>query len=152
MTTTRPRAPTLLQLRCRNPNSATYGGNGNLCALWTVANKLGTVQLRKSNVKSRIQDLSADKICQRIQNSSWCGNFALLRSLPLELIEVSGLLTVAIAFLRYVVKIFLYSTQTASISQNSAKLHLPLQIGRHTWQENSAVYSHSRAGIAQSVE
>jgi len=137
MITTRPRAPTLLQLRCRNPNSATYGGNGNLCAWWTVVNKLGTVHLCNSNVKSRIQDLSADKICQRLPNSSWCGNFALLRSLPLELIAVSGL-AVAIAFVRYAVKIFLYSAQTASVSQNSAKLHLPLQTGCHTRQENSS--------------
>jgi hypothetical protein len=81
--------------------------------------------------------MSADKICQQIQNSSWCGDFALFRSLPLELTEVSGL-EVAIAFVRYAVKIFLYSAQTASVSQNSAKLHLPLQTGCHTRQENSS--------------
>jgi hypothetical protein len=79
----------------------------------------------------------AFKICQQIQNSSWRGDFALFRSLPLKLTEVSRL-AAANAFVRYAVKIFLYSAQTASVSQNSAKLHLPLQIGCHTQQENSS--------------
>ena len=44
----------------------------------------------------------AFKICQQIQNSSSCGDFALFRSLPLELTAVSGL-AVAIAFVRHAV-------------------------------------------------
>jgi len=89
----------------------------------------------------------AFKICQQIQNSRWCRDFALFRSLPLELTEVSGL-AVAIAFVLCAVYIFLYRAQTASVSQNfSAKLHLPLQIGCHTRQD-----IHSRAGTARSVQ
>jgi len=92
----------------------------------------------------------AFKICQQIQNSRWCRDFALFRSLPLELTEVSGL-AAAIAFVRCAVYIFLYRAQTASVSQNfSAKLHLPLQIGCHTRQEKSSCL-HSLPGRDSSV-